>query len=309
MCGVDGARAFGSYLALELTWRPGRVAIESLQAAYPAVAGLVASAAAAAAAATPSAPREARLIHAGSMALPPLVEVPGGPLPLAAVVKPPDADTLWQWQSSRGMTDADSSWASVWPAAASLAAYVAASPELVRGRTVAELGSGLGVTGLTAATVGAARVVLIDREPLALHCALSTATLCGLEVGAVPEASAEGAADGAAAPAEGATGVVSASMADWAALSESLTFDVVLAAEVLYDPEEAAPLARSAAALLRDGGTLLLADPLRGRAAGCREAATQALQALGARVTLTPLGNAEGGGDSSEELVLLRADF
>ena len=35
----------------------------------------------------------------------------------------------------------------------------------------------------------------------------------------------------------------------------------------------------------------------------------QALQALGARVELTPLGNADGGGDSSEELVLLRAAF
>ena len=82
---------------------------------------------------------EARQIHAGSYQLPPLVEVStGGRLPLAAVIKPPDADTLWQWQQSRGMRDADSSWACVWPAAASLAALLTASPGLVTGKAVVD---------------------------------------------------------------------------------------------------------------------------------------------------------------------------
>ena len=93
-------------------------------------------------------PREPRLIHSGSSTLPPLVEVPGRPLPLEAIVKPPDADTLWQWQQSRGLQDADSSWASIWPAAAGLAAYIAASPDVVAGKAVAELGAGLGIAGL-----------------------------------------------------------------------------------------------------------------------------------------------------------------
>ena len=55
----------------------------------------------------------------------------------------------------------------------------------------------------------------------------------------------------------GPAGVVSASMADWSDLAgNGLVVDVVLASEVLYDPREAAPLARSAAALLSVGGTL-----------------------------------------------------
>ena len=215
--------------------------------------------------------REARVIHTGSTTLPPLVEVPGGVLPLAAIVKPPDADTLWQWQESRGDVDADSSWASVWPAAATLAAYIAASAGLVRGKVCAELGAGLGVTGLVAAQVeaactcrmphatchmhrteamrtctrhmhmphaqvGAASVTLIDREPLALHCALSTAAVCGLPTGPVPSVQrgeegvvGAGGGDGESRP---PMGTVSASMADWGTLAAELTVDVVLAAEV-----------------------------------------------------------------------------
>ena len=54
----------------------------------------------------------------------------------------------------------------------------------------------------------------------------------------------------------GPAGVVSASMTDWSDLAgNGLVVDVVLASEVLYDPREAAPLARSAAALLSVGGT------------------------------------------------------
>ena len=123
------------------------------------------------------------LIHAGSASLPPLVQVPGGFLPLMAVVKPPDADVLWQWEQSRGNMEADTSWASVWPAAANLAALIARTPELVRGLRVCELGSGLGVAGLSAAKAGATTVTLVDREALALHCAMSTAEVCGLRLG------------------------------------------------------------------------------------------------------------------------------
>ena len=66
----------------------------------------------------------------------------------------------------------------MWPAAANLAALIARSPELVRGLRVCELGSGLGVAGLSAAKAGATTVTLVDREALALHCAMSTAEVC-----------------------------------------------------------------------------------------------------------------------------------
>ena len=272
------------------------------------------------------------LIHPGSRELPPLVQVPGGSLPLTAVVKPPDADVLWQWEESRGNIEADTSWASVWPAAANLAALLSREPSLVENRRVAELGSGLGIAGLTAAKCGAATVTLIDREALALHCAMSTAVVCGLETGPVPDGSAGAAAFYAARDKKtnaregsGGGGVVSASMADWGALAAAgLAVDVVLASEVLYDPKEAAPLARSAARLLKTGGTLLLADPAAGRVATARAAAADALRELGARVSEAPLPAPPAGdgwytlraGDGktssatpSEEIVLLRADF
>ena len=88
------------------------------------------------------------VIHQGDASLPPLVEADASPLPFGRIVKPFDADTLWQWQQSRGLQDADSSWASIWPAAAGLAAYIAASPDVVAGKAVAELGAGLGIAGL-----------------------------------------------------------------------------------------------------------------------------------------------------------------
>lgn len=271
------------------------------------------------------------LIHAGDAVMPPLVQVPGGDtLPLLdGIVKPPDPDVLHEWNVGRGNLDADCSWASVWPAAANLAALIAREPQLVEGKRVAELGSGLGVAGLTAAKVGATFATLIDKEPLALHCAMSTAAVCGLPIGPVPDGSdaatsfyEEGGAGGGAPPAS----VVSATMTDWAQLADSgLVADVVLAAEVLYHPTDAQPLVRAAASLLKDGGTLLLADPAGGRIENAQQAAAQALRDLGAVVSEVPLeapvycgdgyytlraGDGKANGASpTEAILLLRADF
>lgn len=245
--------------------------------------------------------------------MPPLIECSvAGALPLAKLIKPPDADTLYEWMTVYGDSDGDPSWASVWPAAASLAARIHATPSLVSGKRVVELGSGLGVTGLTAAVAGAESVALIDREPLALHCALSTATCCGLTVGAIGDQSSN--RDG------GGGGLVGASCSDWGKFAEQSAslggVDVVLAAEVLYDPAEAQPLAECVAQMLSErGGTLLLADPAQGRAVGCRARLHDALAAVGATsVTEEPLSRidldaaAEQSG-AEEELVLLQAKW
>lgn len=67
-----------------------------------------------------------------------------------------------------------------WPSALALAAQLLRRPELVAGRRVADLGAGLGVAGMAAALAGASEVVLLDREPLALQCALLSAAASGV---------------------------------------------------------------------------------------------------------------------------------
>jgi len=121
-----------------------------------------------------------RVLHNGDRYLPPLVEVPGAGLPLERIVKPPDAEALWEWsceQRQGAGSDMDFTWASVWPTAAALAGWLveASQRHLVQGQRVVELGCGLGVAGLSASAAGASRVTLVDREALALHCAMSTA--------------------------------------------------------------------------------------------------------------------------------------
>ncbi|KNE70669.1 hypothetical protein AMAG_15427 [Allomyces macrogynus ATCC 38327] len=49
-----------------------------------------------------------------------------------------------------------------WPASLSMAEYLLTHPDLIRGKTVVELGSGVGVLGLVCARLSAARVALTD---------------------------------------------------------------------------------------------------------------------------------------------------
>lgn len=231
-------------------------------------------------------------LHPGNSCLPPLVEVPGAPLPLRRVVKPPDVDALWEWYLEQGMEEADASWASVWPSAAALATHIAAQPDIVRGLGVLELGAGLGIVGLSAAQGGAAWVTLVDREPLALHCAMTTASLCGLTTAGV---------DDQCAP----EGSVRAVVSDWSALSAEAQVSVVLGAEVLYDTSEVKSLAQCAARLLSKGGVLLVADPVPERCPGCRAAFLAEAAALGGRGSEMPLDVPFGG----LSVALLRVEF
>ncbi|GFH15915.1 uncharacterized protein HaLaN_12240, partial [Haematococcus lacustris] len=56
----------------------------------------------------------------------------------------------------RGLEDGDPYWTRAWPSAIALASALLARPHLVRGKRVADLGSGLGVAGIAAALAGAA---------------------------------------------------------------------------------------------------------------------------------------------------------
>ena len=121
-------------------------------------------------------------------------------------------------------------WAHLWSGAVVLAAAV---PR--RGaRTVLELGCGLGLPGLTAACRGT-RVTFVDRERVALAFVRASAAANGL-------------------------GAVDLVAADAARPALAARFDLVLAAELVYDRAAFPALARALAGHLVPGGRALLAD-------------------------------------------------
>lgn len=129
--------------------------------------------------------------------------------------------------------------AHLWPAGQTLAELVAGPlASTIAGRDVIELGCGLGAPGLAAARVGA-RVVLTDVEAGALELAEANARANQLDV-------------------------VTRSLR-WGEVDAELRgrFDVVLGADVTYDPMERAPLLGTIEQLLAPGGVAWLADPSR----------------------------------------------
>jgi predicted nicotinamide N-methyase len=133
---------------------------------------------------------------------------------------------------------------------------------------VCELGAGLGLGALAAAQAGAARVCVTDREPRALWCALAAAAANGLPATPLPAALA---ASLPPLPPASATSTassarcleVSAAVLDWDAplpVHLRAAFQVLLLADVLYQPDSVERLADVAAALLAPGGRVVLAD-------------------------------------------------
>ncbi|GLC46867.1 hypothetical protein PLESTM_001936200 [Pleodorina starrii] len=97
------------------------------------------------------------------------------------LLAPRDVDAVMDMYLDKGLLDADPYWTRAWPSAIALAATVLSRPELVAGKVVADLGAGLGLAGMAAAIAGAREVVLLDREPAALQCALLSAAATGLD--------------------------------------------------------------------------------------------------------------------------------
>lgn len=141
-----------------------------------------------------------------------------------------------------GRLDSDPYWAALWPSATCVSRYVARAPALARGKSVCDVGCGLGLAGLVACAVGAKRVVLYDREPLAVACARLSIE-------------ANGFGDRA-----------SAEVFDWNRVDAKRQerFDAVLACDVLYEESAVAPVAELVPKLARSGGgRFLLGDPPR----------------------------------------------
>ena len=132
-------------------------------------------------------------------------------------------------------------WATVWPAALSLADAVLRGPGLA-GQRVLDLGCGLGLVGLAALSRGA-HVTLLDWEAEAVSLALSSAWANGY-------------------------GAVEALPCDWRAPPPLAPFDLILAADVLYEERNAPAVAAFLAAHLAPGAQAWIADPDRHHAKG-----------------------------------------
>lgn len=108
-------------------------------------------------------------------------------------------------------------------------------------------------------------MIFCDREPLAIHCALSSAQLNGLEVHSVNDISISS---------QGVAGAV----LDWAAPLGALaqSADVVLGADCLYDPTTAAMLAKTCKHLLDEDGVVVICEPEKERALGTSQSSLNA---------------------------------
>ena len=126
----------------------------------------------------------------------------------------------------------------LWESAVALAEALLARGSTLAGRTVLELGAGLGLPGMVAARHAAA-VVQTDHDPLALQVCARNAELNGL------------------------TSRLTFQIADWRAWDDATRYDIVIGADILYDRDDHADIARTLAATLAPGGIALLSDPMR----------------------------------------------
>jgi predicted nicotinamide N-methyase len=128
-------------------------------------------------------------------------------------------------------------WAELWPSGTALAGVVAARP--LAGRRVLELGCGLGLVSVTAALAGAA-VLAVDRSPEATSFAAANAARNGVTL---------------------RTAVVAFDQPQ--RLLREAPWDLVLAADVLYEQRNVPVLVWLLPRLVDAGGEVLLADPGR----------------------------------------------
>jgi predicted nicotinamide N-methyase len=130
-------------------------------------------------------------------------------------------------------------WADLWPSGIALARHVA-ELELL-GRRVLELGCGLALPSFAAALAGA-EVTATDWAPEAVDLVASNAVANGLSV--------------------------TAAVLDWSAGASDIGhFDLVIAADVLYEERNALPLLALLEETITPGGEALIADPGRRHAA------------------------------------------
>jgi predicted nicotinamide N-methyase len=158
------------------------------------------------------------------------------------VIRPVDTDLLLD----RIVDDPEQNlpyWAELWPSGVGLASEIAADPALVAGKRAVELGSGVGITAAIALAAGA-DLLATDYAPESL---VLTRYTCLHHAGREPET----------------MQLNWREEADVARLLADGPFPVVIAADVLYEQRDIAPLLRLFERLVAPGGIVLLAHPGR----------------------------------------------
>lgn len=130
-------------------------------------------------------------------------------------------------------------WAFAWAGGQALARFLLDRPELVAGKRVLDFGSGSALEGIAAALGGAAYVLAADLDPFAEDAARLNAALNGVTLDTTTR-------DVVAEP---------VLAGGW---------DLVLAGDVFYDAESAAPIVVWLRALAAAGAEVLAGDPARG---------------------------------------------
>jgi predicted nicotinamide N-methyase len=161
------------------------------------------------------------------------------------VLRPDDPASLLD-EERFGVDEFMPYWAELWPSGLALARHVVTMP--LGGKRVLELGCGLGLPSL-AATLAGADVLATDWAPEALALLERNAAANGL--------------------------MVETAVLDWrSGAPPGSPFDLVLAADVLYEARNAEPLLAVLDDAVAPAGTALIADPGRRHAAPFFEAAS-----------------------------------
>jgi predicted nicotinamide N-methyase len=155
-------------------------------------------------------------------------------------------------------------WAELWPSGVALARAV--EVRALRGRSVVELGCGLGLPAIAAALAGG-RVLATDWSPAAVARTADNARRNGAQLETLV-----------------------CSWADPAPLHARAPFELVLASDVLYESRDVAPLLALLASIVAPGGEAWIADPGRASADRFLERAAAAFAIETASVAEIPNG-------------------
>ncbi|MCW3127755.1 MAG: methyltransferase small [Bacteroidetes bacterium] len=128
-------------------------------------------------------------------------------------------------------------WAELWPSAVGLSEYLGANQNMLKGKTVLEIGGGLGLPALVAASLGA-EVTATDYLQDAVDFSQKNAALNNVSN-------------------------ITFQTLDWRKPEGIAPFDILLASDVAYERRQFEPLLHAFKHLVKPGGLILLSEPNR----------------------------------------------